>query len=58
MARIRERERALLVAVRFPGESLVEVEDSLSELGRLADSAGAKVIDQVIQERKGRDARL
>lgn len=51
-------EVAVLVAAKFPGVCMAEVEDSLSELERLAESAGAQVIDQVIQDRKGKDPRL
>jgi GTP-binding protein HflX len=51
-------ETAVLVAARLPGDRLIEVEESLSELERLACSAGAQVIDRLIQERKGRDPRL
>lgn len=51
-------ETAVLVAARLPGDKLIEVEESLSELERLACSAGAQVIDRLIQERKGRDPRL
>jgi len=58
MGKIRGGETAVLVAAKFPGDSMAQVEDSLSELERLADSAGAEVIDQVIQERKGKDPRL
>jgi len=58
MGKIRGGETAVLVAAKLPGDSMAQVEDSLSELERLADSAGAEVIDQVIQERKGKDPRL
>jgi GTP-binding protein HflX len=51
------REIALLVSVKLPGESVAEVEESLAELERLADSAGARIIAQVIQERRGKDPR-
>ena len=37
---------------------MTEVEESLGELERLADSAGAQVVDHVIQERRGRDPRF
>ena len=42
-------ETAVLVAARLPGDRLIEVEESLSELERLACSAGAQVIDRLIQ---------
>ena len=49
-------ERVLLVTVGLSGVSREEVEDSLDELARLADTAGAEVIDQVIQHRGRPDA--
>ena len=58
MKDLRAREVALLVAVKLPGESMSKVEESLVELERLADSAGARVIDRVVQERRARDSRL
>ena len=57
MREFRGREIALLVAVKLPGESVAEVEESLVELQRLAESAGACVIGKVVQERRGRDPR-
>jgi len=39
---VRQRERALLAALRLPKQRRFEVEESLDELGRLAESAGAK----------------
>ncbi|MDH7499995.1 MAG: GTPase HflX, partial [candidate division NC10 bacterium] len=56
--RVREGESAVLVAARFPGDSMAEVEDSLSELESLAESAGLQVVGQAIQDRKGRDPRF
>jgi GTP-binding protein HflX len=55
---IRGSETAVLVAVRLAGKSVGEVEDSLSELERLANSAGAQVVGQVVQERKSPDPRF
>ena len=49
-------ERVLLVGVGLSGASKESVEDSLGELARLADTAGAEVIDRVIQHRKRPDA--
>lgn len=48
----KEKERAILVGVRLPSTSAEESEDSLEELAFLADTAGAVVIDKVIQSRK------
>ncbi len=57
MREFRGKEIALLVAVKLPGESVAEVEESLVELQSLAESAGAHVIGKVVQERRGRDPR-
>ena len=51
-------ETAVLVAVRLAGKSMGEVEDSLSELEKLANSAGAQVVGQVVQERRSPDPRF
>ena len=48
---MRKRERALLAALRLPRQRRYEVEESLDELGRLAESAGATVVGRVTQER-------
>ena len=48
---MRQRERALLAALRLPKQRRFEVEESLDELGRLAESAGAEVVGRVTQER-------
>ena len=49
---MRKRERALLAALRLPRQRRYEVEESLDELGRLAESAGALVVGRVTQERR------
>ena len=49
-------EKALLVGVGLSGVSREYVEESLDELARLADTAGAEVIDRVIQHRERPDA--
>src|SRR5262249_47818314 len=46
-----KRERALLAALRLPKQRRFEVEESLDELGRLAETAGAEVVGRVTQER-------
>ena len=45
-------EKAVLAALRLPTQRRYEVEESLDELGRLAESAGAKVVGRITQERK------
>jgi GTPase len=45
------RERALLGGLRLPRQRRYEVEESLDELGRLAESAGAEVVGRVTQDR-------
>lgn len=44
-------EKALLVGVKVAGRDRFEVEDSLEELGHLARTAGAEVLQSLIQER-------
>lgn len=46
------REKAVLGAVRLPTQRRFEVEESLDELERLAESAGAEVVGRVTQDRK------
>lgn len=46
------KEKALLIAVRFPEISQDEALLSLEELRELAETAGAKVLDAIIQNRK------
>ncbi|HTY79586.1 MAG TPA: GTPase HflX [Candidatus Bathyarchaeia archaeon] len=55
---MRKRERALLAALRLPRQRRFEVEESLDELGRLAESAGAEVVGRVTQERQAPTPRL
>ncbi len=45
------RERALIAALRLPGQRRWEVEESLDELAGLAAAAGATVVHRVVQER-------
>ena len=44
-------ERAVIGALRLSKQRRAEVEESLAELGGLAEAAGATVVDRVIQER-------
>jgi GTPase len=55
---VRHREKAFLAALRLPTQRRVEVEESLDELGRLAESAGAEVVGRLTQERKAPSASL
>ncbi len=49
------RERAVLVAVDLTGDDDVDVEESLEELALLADTAGADVVDRLVQNREKLD---
>ncbi len=53
---IRPVEAAVIVGVQLPGMPLAEVEASLDELESLLDTAGAEVVDRVIQRREAPDA--
>jgi len=55
---VRSREKALLAALRLPKQRRFEVEESLDELGRLAESAGAEVVARLTQERKSPSSAL
>jgi len=55
---VRKKERALLAALRLPRQRRFEVEESLDELGRLAESAGAEVVGRVTQERRAPTPKL
>jgi GTP-binding protein HflX len=50
------RERIILVGVVFPGRTNESVDEDLDELALLVDSAGADVVDRVIQRRDRPDA--
>lgn len=49
------RERAILVALKKPAQPLSHIEDSLDELTSLAETAGATVLHQVLQQRSHPD---
>jgi GTP-binding protein HflX len=51
-----KRQRAILVGTVLGRGNLFEEEESVKELGRLADTAGAQVIDNVVQRRERPDA--
>lgn len=49
-------QRAVLIGLKLPGDSFQEMQYSIMELQRLAETAGATVIDRVIQSRSKIDA--
>jgi len=53
---IRPVELAVIVGVGLPGRSAAEVSASLDELEALLDTAGAKVVDRVVQFRDSPDS--
>ncbi len=54
----RDAERALLVGLELPGESALHpTEESLAELGRLCETAGAVVVGSTTQRRNTPDVR-
>ena len=55
---MKRREKAFLAALRLPTQRRVEVDESLDELGRLAESAGAEVVGRLTQERRAPSASL
>ena len=55
---MRQQEKAFLAALRLPKQRRVDVDESLDELSRLAESAGARVVGRLTQERKAPSASL
>ena len=55
---MRQQEKAFLAALRLPKQRRVDVDESLDELSRLAESAGARVVGRLTQERKAPSAAL
>jgi len=53
---IRPVERAVIVGVQLPGTTSAELDASLDELAALLDTAGAEVVERVVQRRDGPDA--
>src|SRR5262249_43540100 len=51
-------DRAILMGLRLPRQKRWEVDESMEELSRLADSAGAEVLASVVQERSAPNPRL
>jgi GTP-binding protein HflX len=52
---LRSRERAILVGIRGPRQSALEMEEHLEELARLTETAGGIVAGSYVQERARRD---
>ena len=52
---IRRVESAVIVGVQLPGRTTADVEASLDELTSLLDTAGAEVVDRVLQRRDAPD---
>jgi GTP-binding protein HflX len=55
VAKLKTKEKAILVGVRLPSINRFYIEESLGELKLLAETAGAEVLDTVIQERQKLD---
>ena len=49
-------ERAVLVGVELPGDDRVSLEESMNELSRLADTAGAEVVGRLVQKKSRPDS--
>jgi GTP-binding protein HflX len=52
LAKLRVKEKAILVGVKLPLVNRFSIEDSLQELTLLTETAGGEVLDTVIQERQ------
>ena len=52
VAKLRLKEKAILVGVKLPSASRFAVEESLQELALLTETAGGEVLETVIQERQ------
>jgi GTP-binding protein HflX len=55
VAKLKIKEKAILVGVRLPFTARFYVDESLGELKLLAETAGAEALDMVIQERQKLD---
>jgi GTP-binding protein HflX len=55
VAKLRTKEKAILVGVKLPSLNRFYTEESLEELKLLSETAGAEVLDTVIQERQKLD---
>jgi GTPase len=56
VTKLRAQEKAILVGVKLQAASRFAVEDSLSELALLTETAGGEVLDTLIQERHKLDS--
>ena len=56
LAKLKTKEKAILVGVKLPSVNRFYTEESLEELKLLAETAGAEVLDTVIQERQKLDS--
>jgi GTP-binding protein HflX len=52
VAKLRTKEKAILVGVKLPQANRFSIEESLQELALLTETAGGEVLDTVIQERQ------
>ncbi len=52
VAKLRTKEKAILVGVRLPSISRFSIDESLQELALLTETAGGVVLDSVVQERQ------
>ncbi|MGB7062925.1 MAG: GTPase HflX [Candidatus Zixiibacteriota bacterium] len=52
VAKLRVKEKAILVGVKLPSASRFAVEESLQELALLTETAGGEILESVIQERQ------
>ena len=52
VAKLKTKEKAILVGVKLPSASRFAIEESLQELVLLTETAGGEVLDTVIQERQ------
>jgi len=55
VARLKTKEKAILVGVKLPSVNRFHADESLEELKLLAETAGAEVLDTIIQERQKLD---
>ncbi|WP_258187091.1 HflX-like GTP-binding protein [Candidatus Hakubella thermalkaliphila] len=51
-------ERAILVSIKTPSQTQAEVEESIEELARLSSTAGAMVVDKIIQPKSSPDPKF
>ena len=56
LAKLRVKEKAILVGVKLPSMNRFSVEDSLQELALLTETAGGEVLDTLVQERHKLDS--